>query len=106
VLSSRPMIALDEHGIAKLVRAVTVFAACGEDSIEHGIVGEGSQQRKMALAGLMHARENGVHDAKGCVTREAPARDAGSAIHGAATIRRRLERAHAGGSNRYDAATP
>src|SRR5256712_13352488 len=58
----RPRPALDEHGIAELVRAVPTGLQLSVGPAERGLVRERAQQFVMAAAGFVRAREDGVDD--------------------------------------------
>src|SRR2546427_4802763 len=57
-----PRPALDEHGIAELVRAVPTGLQLPVGPAERGLVRERAQQFVMAAAGFVRAREDGVDD--------------------------------------------
>ena len=75
-MRGEPMTAFDEHGIAKLVRSVTVFGELGINSPQHHLVEKGAQQHVVAGAGLVRAGEDDIDDPEFCPRCDPFGRDA------------------------------
>jgi len=99
----RPRAAFDQHGITKLVRAVTEPGRRLGHLLQRCIIGEGPQQLEVTFAGLVHASQHRIRDAEWRFTPNAPARNSVPAPHAAVGVRCRLERADDARPDRNDA---
>src|SRR5207245_7857986 len=100
-----PRPALDEHGIAELVRAVPTGLQLPVGPAERGLVRERAQQFVMAAAGFVRAREDGVDDAQPAGRADALGRHALARAHHGVARRCLFQRAHDRRADRDDAST-
>src|SRR6266404_4937901 len=100
-----PRPALDEHGIAELVRAVPTGLQLPVGPAERGLVRERAQQFVMAAAGFVRAREDGVDDAQPAGRADALGHHALARAHHGVARRCLFQRAHDRRADRDDAST-
>ena len=80
--------ALEQYGIAKLVRAIVMLSESRGDPIQRRCIGKGAEELKMAFPRLMHAGENRIRDAQPGFTDNTPARNPGAGAHATVGISR------------------
>jgi hypothetical protein len=86
-------LAVDQHGIAKLMCAVPMLFEGRGDPAEHRVISECPKELEVAFAGVVHAGKNRIHQAQSGFTPDASARKAKSCSRTAIGICGRLERA-------------